>query len=128
MARGQILESSPFLLSICYHMWLSHLVPATISNLKFSRENPYQPMKSYTNGLQKTPEEENAEFQDFINSLIGPFWVKNFDCEFWKHTKIACFFNWKVFYEGFYSIQTRFGTLSANWPMKLPAGAYRATV
>ena len=45
----------------------------TISNLKFSRENPYQPMKSYTNGLQKTPEEKNAEFQDFMNSLMGPF-------------------------------------------------------
>ena len=49
--------------------------PSTVFNLTFSRENPYQPMKSYTDSLQKTPEEVNAEFQDFMNSLMGPFWA-----------------------------------------------------
>ena len=47
--------------------------PSTVFYLTFSRENPYQPMKSYTDRLQKTQEEVNAEFQDFMNSLMGPF-------------------------------------------------------
>ena len=45
----------------------------TITIITFSRQNPYRPMKFYTDGLQKTSEEKNAEFQDFMNSLLGPF-------------------------------------------------------
>ena len=39
-----------------------------------SRENPYRPMKLYTEDLQKSTEEVNAEFEDLISSLMGPFW------------------------------------------------------
>ena len=31
-------------------------------------------MKLYTEDLQKSPEEVNAEFEDLISSLMGPFW------------------------------------------------------
>ena len=42
-----------------------------------SRENPYRPMKLYTEDLQKSTEEVNAEFEDLISSLMGPFWSVN---------------------------------------------------
>ena len=45
-----------------------------VLDVMFSRENPYRPMKSYTDGLQQTSE-ENADYEDFMNSLMGPFWA-----------------------------------------------------
>ena len=60
----EIWESSSldgFCLFLCFN-WL------------LSRENPYRPMKLYTEDLQKSPEEVNAEFEDLISSLMGPFW------------------------------------------------------
>ena len=59
--------------SLAFSETIQNEEPSIVFNLTFSRENPYQPMKSYTDRLQKTPEEVNAEFQDFMNSLMGPF-------------------------------------------------------
>ena len=89
-------------------------------NWLFRRENPYRPMKLYTEDLQKSPEEVNAEFEDLISSLMGPFWSVNINQPV-PNFIAQCWISFIIAYK-------RFGTFSANCPMKLPAGAYLATV